>query len=89
MNENNSYEKILKENGIIISEFIYPIYKKSTSSGIVVKFDSETTGDVIYPDSKKYLVRDGWVKHNRTDNWRDLTEDEYRQHVSKEGMFCK
>lgn len=84
----NSYQQILKENVIIISEFIYPIYKKSTSSGIVVKFDSETTGDVIYPDSKKYLLRDGWIKHTEC-NWIDLTDEEYRQHVSKEGMFCK
>lgn len=88
MNENNSYEKILKENGIIISEFIYPIYKKSTSSGIVVKFDSETTGDVIYPDIKKNLSRYGWIIHTEC-NWIDLTDEEYRQHVSKEGMFCK
>lgn len=85
----NSYQQILKNNGIIISEFVYPIYKKSIGSGIIVKFDSETTGDVIYSDnSNKHFFRDGWIKHTEF-NWRDLTEEEYKQYVSKEGMFCK
>ena len=95
MNNNNSYIDILKEKNVkcdILSKNIelhqleYPIYKISINSGVVVKFDSLATGDVIYPDNKKYLSRVGWIIHEDLRNWRNLTHEEYHKYVVLEGL---
>lgn len=90
MNNNNSYIDILKEKNVkcdILSKNIelnpleYHIYKISINSGTVVKFDSLTTGDVVYPDNKKHLSRVEWIIHEDSRNWRNLTHEEYHKYV--------
>lgn len=95
MNNNNSYINILKEKNVkcdILSKNIelnpleYPICKISINSGTVVKFDSLTTGDVVYPDDKKDISRVGWIVHSNSRNWRNLTYEEYNKYVVLEGL---
>lgn len=82
----NQYIDILKNNGIIIQESsIYPIYKVSNRSGAIVRFTDEHIGICIKSsiigliEQGKHSI--GWIKHNRTDNWRDLTNEEYETYV--------
>lgn len=95
MNNNNSYINILKEKNIKcdillknieLHQLEYPIYKISIHTGIVVRFDSLTTGDVVYPGDKKYISRVGWIVHSNSNNWRNLTYEEYHKYVVLEGL---
>lgn len=84
----NQYMDILKNNGIVIQEsYIYPIYKKSKHTGIIVKFTSLTNGEVVHPDNRKHISSSGWIKHTDYSLWKDLTEEEYRNHITSKGLL--
>lgn len=82
----NQYIDILKNNGINIEEnSIYPIYKVLYRNGAIIRFTDKNKGIVIRSSSgdltKKGKHSNNWVNHNRTDHWRDLTNEEYETYV--------
>lgn len=80
----NSYMDILKNNGIVIQRnSIYPIYKVSYSNGAIIRFTDEHRGICIKSSvlDEQGKHSSGWVNHNRTDHWRDLTNEEYETYV--------
>jgi len=57
-------------------EYIYPLYKKSKITGLVVRFDSQNSGEVINTGkSKTYSVGEvlkNWCTHTDFDMWEDF-----------------
>lgn len=81
----NQYIEILKNNGINIEEnSIYPIYKVSYRSGAIIRFTDKNKGICIKSGG---LTKEGkhsiasWVRHNKEDHWRNLTNEEYETYV--------
>ena len=86
MQVSNQYIEILKNNGINIEEnSIYPIYKVSYSSGAIIRFIDENKGIVIRSSfggiARRGKHSSNLINHNRTDHWRDLTNEEYETYV--------
>ena len=60
-----------------IKEFQYPMWFKEVDSGMVIRFDSLTSGEVIIAgdDSEpKGQYLDYWVSHTDTDVWTEIEE---------------
>lgn len=80
----NQHIEILKNNGINIKKnSIYPIYKVSNRNGAIVRFTDEKLGMCIKSSvhNEQGKHSSGWVNHDRTDHWRDLTNEEYETYV--------
>lgn len=69
-----------------IKEFQYPMWFKSTSSGIVVKFDNLSSGEVIVGNEVHKIgeYNDAWVKHTNKYHWEEIEEPIAKQKVTIE-----
>lgn len=54
----------------------FPIYKRAINTGIIVRFDSLSTGNVVYPEDKKYMSNYGWIPCTNNKHWRNLSDYE-------------
>lgn len=60
-------------------EFLYPIYKKRKTSGVVIKFDGLKSGVVIEKGSAPLSigeVRYDWIARTNDNHWQDWTPPE-------------
>lgn len=91
----NSYINILKENNvfsdILKNKSMFPCYKISKHSKMIVKFVTEISGYVIFPgDNHSFQVgkyATSWVNVYNNSTWRDLTNAEYNKYVNKFGWI--
>ena len=69
-----------------IKEFQYPMWFKSTPSGIVVKFDNLNSGEVIVGNEVHKIGEyyDAWVKHTNKYHWEEIEEPIAKQKVTIE-----
>lgn len=58
-----------------MSEFTYPIYKKSTKSELVVRFDGLNSGVVVAGDSSWEIGECSvlWIEYTNENEWQDWT----------------
>lgn len=69
-----------------IKEFQYPMWFKSTPSGIVVKFDNLNSGEVIVGNDVHKIgeYNDAWIKHTNKYHWEEMEEPIAKQKVTIE-----
>lgn len=69
-----------------IKGFQYPMWFKSTSSGIVVKFDTLNSGEVILGDEVciEGEYYDAWVEHTNKHHWEEIEEPISKQKITIE-----
>ena len=66
-----------------IKEFQYPMWFKSTVSGVVVKFDNLNSGEVIVGNDVHKIgeYNDAWVEHTNKYHWEEIEEPISKQKV--------
>ena len=65
--------KLCDCNGTIIEEFTYPLFMESTNNGIVVKFNSLTSGILIIQGESSDQIGykyNSWIEHTNTKHWK-------------------
>ena len=69
-----------------IKEFQYPMWFKSTVSGVVVKFDNLNSGEVIVGNGVHKIGEyyDSWVEHTNKYHWEEIEEPISKQKVTIE-----
>ena len=69
-----------------IKEFQYPMWFKSISSSLVVRFDNLNSGEVIIEDEvcKIGEYYDSWVEHTNKYHWEEIEEPISKQKVTIE-----
>ena len=67
-------------------EFVYPIYKKSKSSGMIVKFTGLEDGAVVVAGNSSFQPghNGSWVPHTNTGTWEDYKLNEPKNSRIKE-----
>lgn len=74
-------------------EFEYPIYKKGTKNGLIVKFIGLTSGEVIAEGSGTGSLAVGtksdcFFSHTESAFWQDFDPEELNKPKDKDGVFA-
>lgn len=74
-----------------IKEFQYPMWFKSTFSGVVVKFDNLNSGEVIVGNEVHNIgeYNDAWIEHTNKYHWEEMEEPIAKQKVMIEKWLIK
>ena len=69
-----------------IKKFQYPMWFKSISSGLVVKFDNLNSGEVIVGNEVHKIkdYNDAWIEHTNKYHWEEIEEPIAKQKVTIE-----
>ena len=62
----------------------FPIYKQSKTSGVIVKFVSQTMGEVVDPGHSRYSrghTTNGWASCTNNDVWKDCSGEYLKENV--------
>ena len=71
----------------------FPIYKQSKTSGVIVKFVSQTMGEVVDSGHSRYSrghTTDSWASCTNNDVWKDCSEENvksFKQSIESLALF--